>query len=223
MPTAFLHGGKGGLVSGFMHFVGEFEFMRRIQCRICRGWFEQNGTGICSDQCVQRAKLHQVTFTPKPLDKSWNEKLKVEAQKRAQAKAMVQKARAQLMRRAKGFKPKPLPPKPAPSPPRMNSKRKLKRKIAELQQKVKELQRGPQKAPTFYDSREWKELRYAAIVKYGRACMACRATTGVMHVDHIKPRSKFPHLALELSNLQILCADCNIGKSNKDSTDWRDR
>lgn len=42
-----------------------------------------------------------------------------------------------------------------------------------------------------------------------------------MHVDHIKPRSLHPHLALELSNLQIMCNECNVSKSNKDEVKWR--
>jgi 5-methylcytosine-specific restriction endonuclease McrA len=28
-------------------------------------------------------------------------------------------------------------------------------------------------------------------------------------------------LELTLSNLQVLCEDCNLGKSNTDATDWR--
>jgi 5-methylcytosine-specific restriction endonuclease McrA len=51
--------------------------------------------------------------------------------------------------------------------------------------------------------------------------MLCRQTNGVMHVDHIKPRSKYPHLALRESNLQVLCEACNLGKGNWDETDWR--
>lgn len=42
-----------------------------------------------------------------------------------------------------------------------------------------------------------------------------------MHVDHIKPRSLFPDLALRLENLQVLCSQCNEAKSNIDTTDWR--
>lgn len=75
----------------------------------------------------------------------------------------------------------------------------------------------------FYETRAWRELRYKALVKYGARCQCCGANRddGVrIHVDHIKPRSKFPDLQLELSNLQVLCEDCNIGKSNKDYTDW---
>ena len=76
----------------------------------------------------------------------------------------------------------------------------------------------------FYDSSEWRELRYKALKQCGAACQCCGRPRGngvVLHVDHIKPRSKFPHLELLLENLQVLCEDCNLGKSNKDSTDWR--
>lgn len=76
----------------------------------------------------------------------------------------------------------------------------------------------------FYNSKAWRSIRYMAFKQYGKHCMCCGATAQsgvVMHVDHIKPRSKFPELALTLSNLQILCEDCNIGKGAWDSTDWR--
>jgi hypothetical protein len=76
----------------------------------------------------------------------------------------------------------------------------------------------------FYESREWLDLRYRVLQKSGGSCKlcGCRATSeNPIHVDHIKPRSKHPELALAESNLQILCKSCNLGKSNKDATDWR--
>lgn len=73
----------------------------------------------------------------------------------------------------------------------------------------------------FYWSRAWRELRYLALKKYGATCQCCNTKNKVMHVDHIKPRSKFPHLELDLSNLQVLCEDCNMGKGGWDQTDWR--
>lgn len=79
------------------------------------------------------------------------------------------------------------------------------------------------RAGDFYKSREWASARYAALVKSNGACQCCgaRASDGaVLHVDHKKPRSKFPELALELSNLQVLCDLCNVAKSNIDMTDW---
>lgn len=75
----------------------------------------------------------------------------------------------------------------------------------------------------FLDSRAWKILRYQAFEKYGNRCQCCGATPadGVkMHVDHIKPKSTHPELALDLNNLQILCEDCNVGKINQWDTDW---
>jgi 5-methylcytosine-specific restriction endonuclease McrA len=79
-------------------------------------------------------------------------------------------------------------------------------------------------AEAFYETPEWRKLRYEALVKYGAKCSCCgttRADGKTIHVDHIKPRSRFPHLALTLSNLQVLCEDCNIGKGAWDHTDWR--
>lgn len=76
----------------------------------------------------------------------------------------------------------------------------------------------------FYDSIEWRALRYKALELNGGACQCCGRTRKhgvVLHVDHIKPRSLYPELQLALDNLQILCEDCNLGKSNKFATDWR--
>lgn len=76
----------------------------------------------------------------------------------------------------------------------------------------------------FYDTDEWRHLRYEAFERYGNRCLACGRTAAhdlVMHVDHIKPRSKYPELALDIENLQVLCEDCNLAKSNIFETDWR--
>jgi hypothetical protein len=40
-------------------------------------------------------------------------------------------------------------------------------------------------------------------------------------IDHIKPKSKFPELTFSFHNLQVLCENCNMGKSNLFSDDWR--
>ena len=74
----------------------------------------------------------------------------------------------------------------------------------------------------FYASRLWKILRYQALEKYGNRCQCCGAGPEdvQIHVDHIQPRSTHPHLELDLSNLQILCEDCNSGKINQWDTSW---
>jgi 5-methylcytosine-specific restriction endonuclease McrA len=83
---------------------------------------------------------------------------------------------------------------------------------------------GNSSPSVFYSSTEWLQLRYKVLKIRGNKCEACGrgpADGTCIHVDHIKPRSIHPELALNASNLQILCKDCNLGKSNIDSTDWR--
>ena len=87
-----------------------------------------------------------------------------------------------------------------------------------------ELKRIPDsKSNAFLSSKAWMRLRYQAIKKHGSQCQACGATpkTGaVLNVDHILPRSLFPERALQLSNLQVLCSQCNEGKGNWDMTQF---
>jgi hypothetical protein len=77
----------------------------------------------------------------------------------------------------------------------------------------------------FYVSEEWRKLRYKVLKKFKGCCCLCgrsyQKNGVVIHVDHIKPRSKYPELELDEDNLQLLCEDCNLGKSNRDSIDWR--
>lgn len=88
---------------------------------------------------------------------------------------------------------------------------------------------GPRKAKRpekgervkFLDSQEWLTLRYQILLRYGRQCMCCGTSEGEIHVDHIKPRSKYPELALDPENLQVLCRACNLGKLAWDETDFR--
>lgn len=76
----------------------------------------------------------------------------------------------------------------------------------------------------FLNTWEWKTIRYEVLVEQGAKCKCCGATAkeGItINVDHIKPRKTHPKLALYKNNLQVLCSDCNMGKGNWDSTDWR--
>ena len=73
----------------------------------------------------------------------------------------------------------------------------------------------------FYASDRWRKLRYKALLTHGKRCACCGSGQEPFHVDHIKPRSKYPDLQYELTNLQVLCADCNLGKGAWDQTDWR--
>lgn len=78
----------------------------------------------------------------------------------------------------------------------------------------------------FYQSSAWRRLRYAVLrdnrQKHGRlTCEACGSRKGPWHVDHVVPVSKDWNRRLDRANLQVMCADCNMGKSNTDAIDWR--
>lgn len=82
----------------------------------------------------------------------------------------------------------------------------------------------PTMAQRLYDSPEWRSLRYEVLKEHGGRCCLCGRTAkdGVkIHVDHIVPLSKDWSKRLDKNNLQVLCEDCNLGKSNKDCIDWR--
>ena len=76
----------------------------------------------------------------------------------------------------------------------------------------------------FLESVEWRAIRYDALKRNNGCCELCGASKNdgvVLNVDHIKPRKHHPELALDINNLQVLCAACNHGKGNRDDTDWR--
>lgn len=100
-------------------------------------------------------------------------------------------------------------------------KRKESKKQRKDRRRLEGLRRK-QASIEFYQSDAWFQLRYQAIKLANGHCQACGVSgkETQIHVDHIKPRSKYPNLELVLSNLQILCRPCNLGKSNLDETDW---
>ena len=136
-----------------------------------------------------------------------------ERKKEKRREAVKQAKRKQLdkQRQAAPTKPASKPSIAKPSKPKP-SKREYKHAIIPYRQGL-----GAQ----FYDTIQWQKLRYKAIKLYGKTCHCCGATNVEIHVDHIKPRSKYPELELEINNLQILCRACNLGKGNTDVIDWR--
>jgi len=62
-------------------------------------------------------------------------------------------------------------------------------------------------------SRDKKVIRsYIELHRFAVVCKHCGRGTGKFHVDHIVPLSKGG--GDELENLQFLCAQCNLRKSN---------
>lgn len=75
-----------------------------------------------------------------------------------------------------------------------------------------------------YYSPDFRELRYKVFLRDGEICAKCGATPRPnfwLEIDHIKPVSKYPELALDIDNLQVLCKDCNRAKSNIDEMNYR--
>ena len=67
---------------------------------------------------------------------------------------------------------------------------------------------------SLYLTPEWKALRRQALARDGGMCVRCGATER-LQVDHIRPRSTHPHLALDLDNTQVLCIHCNSHKGTR--------
>lgn len=72
----------------------------------------------------------------------------------------------------------------------------------------------------FYDSWEWKRVRYDYLRTTDRRCMCCGSPKW-LHVDHIVPVRKDWSRRLDPTNLQVLCEECNRGKASRDTTDFR--
>lgn len=113
-----------------------------------------------------------------------------------------------------------------------HARRKAKKAKLKAERKEKLQLKKPKKAKrskaggvSFYKTMEWKRTRYEVLLEADGRCVLCGgdARDGrVLNVDHIKPLAKYPHLALDKNNLQVLCCTCNAGKGGWDETDWRD-
>ena len=112
-----------------------------------------------------------------------------------------------------------------PQPGDVPVKRKRSNGWDTSNKKRKKRGKGKKFKPSFYTTPEWRSLRVKVLEKYECRCMMCGRSPKlhgiVVHVDHIKPRSKYPRLELVFDNCQILCECCNMGKSNKYKTDFR--
>lgn len=116
----------------------------------------------------------------------------------------------------------------------------MKREVARLKRKAKKISLSiklnamtdndiamyvRQTSDGFLFTPEWKALRLKAFEKYGLVCLCCGADNSrksPMNVDHVKPRKYFPELALDIENLQPLCARCNERKGNE-TIDYRNK
>lgn len=76
----------------------------------------------------------------------------------------------------------------------------------------------------FYESYEWRKVRYGALIAADGKCQLCGRSKHdgiILNVDHIVSLRTNWKLRAAISNLQVLCHECNHGKGNRDKTDWR--
>lgn len=81
---------------------------------------------------------------------------------------------------------------------------------------------NPHQKQKFYQSEEWKTLKEFTKDIFINECFKCGSTENIQ-VDHIKPISISPWLALNPKNIQILCKKCNDEKSNMNSNRYEFR
>jgi len=61
----------------------------------------------------------------------------------------------------------------------------------------------------FYHSDEWKKLRNEIFKRDNHTCMLCLERGGNLNAHHIKKRSEFKELSLDMDNIITLCVNCH--------------
>ena len=198
--------------------------MQRIQCETCLQWIDIQACFsrfTCSQKCDEEKKIR--IFERKKRDSLKAPELPRKKKKKNRDSAFLSQPNNLNVSFKKAGSVKPMSRRRR----RLVYAEKIiadqRKEIARLEAKVERSLSAIKRkeAFNFYESEAWQKLRYRVLAVYGRRCMCCGRTDGPMHVDHIKPRSKYPELALDFDNLQVLCEACNLGKSNTDETDWR--
>jgi 5-methylcytosine-specific restriction endonuclease McrA len=82
-------------------------------------------------------------------------------------------------------------------------------------------------SPRFLQTPEWRRIRYDVLSANDGRCELCGRNKHqlppgeYLNVDHILSRKARPDLALEVTNLAVLCSADNAGKGNRYADDWR--
>jgi 5-methylcytosine-specific restriction endonuclease McrA len=82
-------------------------------------------------------------------------------------------------------------------------------------------------SPEFLQTPEWRRIRYDVLRANDGRCELCGRNKHqlppgeYLNVDHIQSRKARPDLALDVTNLAVLCSADNAGKGNRYADDWR--
>lgn len=58
-------------------------------------------------------------------------------------------------------------------------------------------------------SKEWKEMRRIVFERDNYTCQICGQRGGELNPDHIKPKTVFPELVFDVTNVRTLCRKCH--------------
>jgi len=96
----------------------------------------------------------------------------------------------------------------------------IKVKKVKTKNKV-QLKHSVKSVENIYQSPRWADIKKVIYSLYDFKCMKFSNNQNEMHVDHICPVSKYPAMKWSINNLQLLCKNCNMEKSNVNENDYR--
>src|SRR5690554_3471582 len=82
---------------------------------------------------------------------------------------------------------------------------------------------APESERTRYERWRHAEIKAGLQVETGGRCAYCESNiedVSYPHVEHIRPKSRFPELAHHWSNLTSACAQCNTAKGDYFDEEW---
>ena len=92
----------------------------------------------------------------------------------------------------------------------------------ELLAKIDECKQIELKVPDlFFDKYKQNDVKERLVEMYGSYCCYCEGLIGVVnygHIEHRKPKRKFPNETFDWENLHLSCDICNTKKGTKYST-----
>lgn len=104
-----------------------------------------------------------------------------------------------------------------PIPPILKKNRAKWRKA--LLAKIKTCQHTGEEVPdSLYDKYKHEEVKDTLKEMYKELCCYCESSIGVVefgHIEHRKPKRKYPRFTFDWENLHLSCTACNINKGNK--------
>lgn len=71
----------------------------------------------------------------------------------------------------------------------------------------------------FYDTKEWRTLRYQVLLDCGFICEVCNKSEATIG-DHIVPTKVRWDLRLERDNIQGVCVECHNKKTTQDKFEY---